>query len=404
MNRLFVIWSISVALPGSASAQPFPPGGFEMVDITRDRNVLHGPRGLNNCGQAVYHARFTSSWARSDVFLYDNGYITRITENPDRDVNPGITENGIIHWGRGHGDDGTTQFLMLMNGAEVVLVESPLGFGGLGTMNSLKQYAWSEDLGSGCREADQAMYFFDGERTRQLTYGGNSVQDPKINDRGSIVWTQFDFCEEGNPSSLVYYKDNAFRRIGVGSRWDTLPSINDLDQVAYATYIPEREWWSIWMWENGETWELIPGPTTGPRINNLGDIAFGYYVPEGEYHQVWVYDADTARISRWTNDPFHQGVWAINDYGEILIASVEFGSNWQVRMIRRVRTGDSEFDGDIDHDDLAKLVDCMTGPMWVERTNPGPEDSLCECRFLDINHDGSVDLRDYAIFQQNFGG
>jgi hypothetical protein len=44
----------------------------------------------------------------------------------------------------------------------------------------------------------------------------------------------------------------------------------------------------------------------------------------------------------------------------------------------------------------------MTGPMWVERTDPGPEDSLCECRFLDINHDGSVDLRDYAIFQQNF--
>jgi len=70
----------------------------------------------------------------------------------------------------------------------------------------------------------------------------------------------------------------------------------------------------------------------------------------------------------------------------------------------RIRTGDSEFDVDIDHDDLAKLVDCMTGPMWVERTDPGPEDSLCECRFLDINHDGSVDLRDYVIFQENYAG
>ncbi|MCH9058321.1 MAG: hypothetical protein IIB55_06820 [Planctomycetes bacterium] len=104
-----------------------------------------------------------------------------------------------------------------------------------------------------------------------------------------------------------------------------------------------------------------------------------------------------------TDDPWHNAAWAINDYKEVLIAGLEFGQNLQVRLLRRIRTGDSEFDGDIDIDDLAKLVDCMTGPMWVERVNPGPEESLCECRFLDINHDGSVDLRDYALFQENYG-
>ena len=107
---------------------------------------------------------------------------------------------------------------------------------------------------------------------------------------------------------------------------------------------------------------------------------------------------------RLTEDPISEYRCNMNDWGELVWNATNYDTgDYRLRFLRRIRTGDSEFDGDIDHDDLARLVDCMTGPMWVERTDPGPEDSLCECRFLDINHDGSVDLRDYARFQENFG-
>ena len=64
--------------------------------------------------------------------------------------------------------------------------------------------------------------------------------------------------------------------------------------------------------------------------------------------------------------------------------------------MRRVRTGDSEVDEDVDLSDYATFAVCMTGPGRVDR--------LCDCRFLDIDHDGDVDLGDFALFQNAFSG
>ena len=68
-----------------------------------------------------------------------------------------------------------------------------------------------------------------------------------------------------------------------------------------------------------------------------------------------------------------------------------------VRYIRRIRTGDSGeggfglgFDGDIDLRDFSVSQRCLTGP--------GDFDRLCDCRFLDIDHDRDVDLDDLTLF------
>jgi hypothetical protein len=37
-------------------------------------------------------------------------------------------------------------------------------------------------------------------------------------------------------------------------------------------------------------------------------------------------------------------------------------------------------------------------------TGPGDFDRLCDCRFLDIDHDRDVDLGDFALFQRNYTG
>jgi hypothetical protein len=390
---------ILTAFPSiTAFAQQVPPPGFEIVDITRDPGVLHGPRGLNNCGQAVYHARFGPSWTSAEVFLYDNGRITRITNNEDRDVNPGITENGIVYWGRGDAD-GVTQFVARIDGEDVVLAENGAGVV-VRAMNSRGHYVWGEWMNAGCSNADIALVFYDGEGLQVLRSGGSSPQAARLNELDEISWVDIDFCEEPMGRDVVFYRDGVFTTITEDGESASNPVLNNRSQVAYSSWPQQFGGPSeTKLWENGTSRTIIEPPQSAPTINDQGDVTFQRpYPPGGEYQQVWLYHGDTEDLVPLTEDGFHQGAWAVNDSREVLLASVEF-SNWQVRLLRRIRTGDSEFDGDVDHDDLAKLVDCMTGPMWVERTDPGPEESLCECRFLDIDHDGSVDLRDYAIFQ-----
>ncbi len=56
--------------------------------------------------------------------------------------------------------------------------------------------------------------------------------------------------------------------------------------------------------------------------------------------------------------------------------------------------GDSDLDGDVDAVDFAALESCLDGPV---ATSPG-------CELFDLSNNGTVDMRDFASFQQNFHG
>lgn len=399
MNRIVGASLLLLSCALSSLAQGYPPPGFEIVDVTRDPEMHHAKYDLNNCGQIVYYALSIRSWEYQEVYWYDNGRTTQITDNEYGDVGARITDDGTIYWLRAIRLPGVSQFMSWQNGGEVLLAEHDQGVWGR-ALNDQGQYAWTAYVGSEC--STTLVVFFDGEENRILTDDGFSRQSLDMNDRGELVWVEYDFCSDPRGIDVVHYHDGVFTEIGAEFDNASSPKINERSQVVYSSR-NEGEDWAITLWEDGVSRRVLSPPVTTANINNLGDIAFGRWpLPEGEYKQLWVYHGDTEEAIQMTNDSFHNAAWAINDYREVVMGSSELGDNWQVRMLRRIRTGDSEFDGDVDHDDLERLVECMTGPMWVERTNPGPEDSLCECRFLDINHDGSVDLRDYAVFQRNF--
>ena len=99
------------------------------------------------------------------------------------------------------------------------------------------------------------------------------------------------------------------------------------------------------------------------------------------------------RFHRLTEDSLEDTIGDINDWGEAAwrYRQGQGNSAGGVRYLRRVRTGDADFDGAIGLADLALLFDCMTGPGRVDR--------LCDCRFLDLDHDGDVDLADFTKLQ-----
>ncbi|MCK4343313.1 MAG: hypothetical protein KAY37_16485 [Phycisphaerae bacterium] len=59
------------------------------------------------------------------------------------------------------------------------------------------------------------------------------------------------------------------------------------------------------------------------------------------------------------------------------------------------RTGDLDYDGDVDLDDFNTFAGCLAGP-----DNAYPP----ECDGADLNRDGDIDLADFATFQRGFTG
>jgi len=369
------------------------PEGFEVVQSTQEPQFYDGVPRMNNCGTVVFATRLGDSWADADVFAYDNGRTTRVTSNGDRDVGPDIGDNEAIIWGRGVGEGAARELIRLRGGVEEVISDDRSESSGR-SMNNIGGVVWNDWPILGCRDSDADIMYFDDDTTRRITFGGASNQGPQLNDHGQIVWTRRNFCVDPWESDIMMYADGVVMQLTDGQLEPNVPHLNNGGQVVWGG--PE----GIELWEDGITRQITDWGRN-PRINERGDIGFIRWHEDLDTWHAWLYLEGT--FHQLSSDTIWNVVGDINDFGEVVWHAGLFPIN-DVYFMRRIRTGDSEFDGDIDHDDLAKLVDCMTGPMWVERTNPGPEDSLCECRFLDINHDGSVDLRDYALFQENFAG
>ncbi len=276
---------VIVAFPAVVAAQQVPPPGFEVVDITRDPDVLNRPSDLNNCGQAVFYARSTPSWASAEVFLYDNGLVTRITENQDRDVIAGITQDGMIYWLRGIGNDGVSQLMTLAGGEEIELARDRRGISSA-AMNAGGHYAWVFDTDGGCNGTDTAVAFFDGKGTTVFSEEGSSLQSIELNERDELVWNEYLFCEDPQRVDVVLYQDGVFTRVNGQGHLAFWPVINDRTQVAYTSQNEEVS--ETRVWEEGVSRRIVEPSQTAPQINNLGDVTFARIYPEGgEYSQVW---------------------------------------------------------------------------------------------------------------------
>jgi hypothetical protein len=370
------------------------PPGFELLEIRQsDKDI--GFSRMNNCGQVVFSEDFLGK-GKGDIVLYDNGTFTRITDSPDEvDWTPDIGDSGTIVWEVDGGFEPQFSEVRMLRGGQ----QRTLALGSSPKINRADHLTWIHIIEPYTCRFESHVFFYDGVEVRQITDGHLSNQTNKINDFDEIGWTEFDFCEGPWLSNIIFYSDGVPIIINEERHQWQGTVINNLGQVSY-TGPP-----GLFLWEDGQTTRIFDA-TCCADLNNLGDVCHNFQEDHRQGDMYVLKVVGNERVTyRLTDDPINEYRCSMNDWGELVWTASDWrAGDYRLRFLRRIRTGDSEFDGDIDHDDLARLVDCMTGPMWVERTDPGPEDSLCECRFLDINHDGSVDLRDYAMFQQNFGG
>ena len=368
------------------------PDGFEIV-VAATSDEFAGPPSINDCGQIAIMLRLGPSWADAEIFLYDNGSRVRITDNHDRDVGVRINNAGTLTWRRGIGDKGVTQLIHLEDGKQTILDDNRKGLMG-GSINNPGHVAWPRVRRRNCN-TETDILLWDGQTARVVIPNDHwTNQASELNDFDHFAWMHTDFCPNPWVGDIRLYREGQTIVLPSGTTQPQAPTINNLGQVAWDAGD------TLEIWENGET-RVLTDLGILPALNNLGDL---YFVRWGVPHfvQPWLcHDAGGDPVFyRLVDDQFSHTRGDVNDSREVAWQWFEDppAGNFAggIRFLRRIRTGDSEFDGDVDLEDYGAFADCMTGPGRVDR--------LCDCRFLDIDHDGDVDLGDCALFQNAFTG
>ena len=377
--------------PARGLAQVEIPEGFEIVEINRS-DYFTGPPAINACGQIVFYQRLTPEYSSSEIFLYDNGKLVRITENNLSDRSPDLNDEGTIVWTRRTRGVQENEVMLYRDGKTTILDANRKGVR-KGFVNNLGHVAWARDRRDHC-PLRSVIVFWDGQSIIQISENDDFVeQHPDLNDRDDIAWGHADFCVNPWVGDIRLWSDG--RTIVLPSNFLQVqgPSINNVRQVAWRT--PG----GVEFWEDGKTVLLID-EGVNPKLNNLGDIYFIRFYDANRSWDAWLYRVSDGnpRFYRLTDEDAWNTDGDINDWGEVVWSWAKDPPNWAggIRLLRRIRTGDAEFDGDVDLVDYTAFADCMTGPGRVDR--------LCDCRFLDIDHDGDVDLADFARFQNGFTG
>ncbi len=370
----------------AASAQVNLPPGFEIVEFAEsDYSCTHAD--INDCGQIAY-AQVQNSEGHLEVFVYENGEITQITNGVDGGTFPYINNHGQMVWKRN-----AIEIVFYDQGEETVLEENPNGFNGWG-INNLGHVTWSRSVSIRCPRQEN-LFVWDGSTTTQLTFDNElSNVHPNINDWGDVAWYKAQFCDNPWHSEVILRTIDGDRSLPAPDQQNQGVKLANSGCVVWASQVKIA-------FGSGEDTRIITDFGSVPNLNDRGRVYAPVYDFQREAWQPWVFDVRNDAIDRYRlvedERPFGRG--GVNNWGEVacewdgIISGRHRGA---ILLMRRIRTGDSEFDGDVDLRDHRRFVRGMTRPVRTE--------GLCEDRFSDINYDGDLDLDDYARFQNAFTG
>lgn len=382
---LLVICSV----PGELLAQV--PEGYELVTLSETSATPSRPH-INNAGQVV--------WAESDVpvrsnlFLYTPGEgVVQLTDDSTWDNRPALNNLGRMAWRSG--DDAVPPMFVTM--------------GAPGELRSVLDgwSSWSVDINDAgwvvfdhdpAGDVDRAQVFlFDGDNVRQITDNGLSNQMARINNRGDIVWTCYNFDVSPWRSVIMLYRDGVIEQLTDWGFTPQLPSINDNGQVVWQG-VSAPSSFGIHLWENGDTTLVVDGSATSPSINNLGQIAFTRWHEESQNQNIWMYDAGELTQLNMSSEEFKDHFNPdINDQGEIVWRYFEWLGD--VRRVYLLRTCANSGglpcfqDADCGVPDVCSIGTCECGSCTITPHTYG-----------DLNADGTVDVLDILCVLDGFQG
>lgn len=390
-----------------------PLPGFEIIELTPGMEGYDRRRPtLNNCGEVVWHMGPDDSGARTDIYLYDNGLLRKLTNAPIAfpyapDNFPTISDSGMVaytHWPPpGNVGRHVTTISPATETSVVVYDDVSVPAGVSISMNALGHLTWHLTHGeSACDIGNYRawdIWMFDGEQSRLLVHDRLTNQSPDINDQDEIVFGQLRLpcaCLSCWVSDIRYYSEGGFSSIpsAAGASQRQSPRINESGMVVVDSSNRSFELWD-------GTASVVVGDGANPSINNLDEMTASHCCfDDGPHRLLWHQTSPPRRISSDEDLVNHidNHSASINDAGEIAWTWKPNGGSLPsgTRLMRRIRTGDYDLNGAVDRADFGEFKYCFTGSAAT--------DHLCQCRFYDIDHDRDVDMDDYTLFLSNYTG
>jgi len=374
-----------LTLPSMTQGAVQVPRGFEIVQLTSDSNEDRYVQ-MNNCGEVVHSHYLLPAGAGRAIFCHDNGRVIRVTPDASYNYTCDVNDAGVIVWS-GCPSLGATRHIYLYENGLIAQLTDGMFDDREPCINAVGHVGWYRWFQDGCDYSRAEVFFSDGQAVEQISNNGLSNQSVCINDLDELAWTRYNDCVNPWVSDILLYRDGLISVLPAPEppAEPQIPGINNLGHVIWGSSA------GIELWADESTTLITPWGRN-PAINNHGDILFIRWHDDTSTWQTWAYLNGV--FYQLSDDPFWSTDGDINDYGEM---AWEMGP-WEqrdVRMLRRIRNGDTDFDLDVDVDDYASWPDCLTGPVETDR--------LCDCRFLDMQHDRDVDLADFALFQNAMG-
>ncbi|MFA4917540.1 MAG: hypothetical protein WC560_12840, partial [Syntrophales bacterium] len=248
---------------------------------------------MNNAGQVVFYGGADSN--SLEIYLYQDGAVTPITNNQAPDLFPDINNQG-----------------------DIVYV-------------SLDPNSTAADL-----------YLYADGQTTLIHHSDTAMASPMINDSGQIVWL-------GGPGLNELYLFNGEQTTPVAAdgkpclvyqtdQMNNVPVINNAGQIVWAGTVEDQTTPEIFLYDvaSGAITRITTNAVddNNPYLNNSGQIVWTGGVEGQAAPEIFLYDLNTITTTQITADSLIQGAPAINDAGQIVYQQMGTGGAYEIYLYR----------------------------------------------------------------------
>ncbi len=316
-----------------------------------------------------------------EIYRHENGQTWNLTANSVDDTAPQIS-NGIVAWVQ-------EDEIMVHDGTSATQLTND------GLEKGLMQFSEGKGIWTSSSEGYQQVFFFDGTRTRQLTWDAW--------DHSSFQMSGDDVLWRGN--GIHYFDGSTITQLSAGSQNDREPQIGD-NHFVWSRGIGESGEIILYDRNSGTESVITTDATTynfNPRIDGDFVVYEGF---DGNDKEIFLFDGTTThQITDNDVDDIRPSI-----SGSTIAWQGSDGNDWEIFMasLNTCVVGDANCDGYVSNlEDIQAAFVNFTGPGTTNWTTPRTraqgdvhDDALGAT--INSTNDGDVDNLDIQTMFANF--
>jgi hypothetical protein len=258
---------------------------YKTTQIT-DNNYYDGDPQINKQGQIVWiavHENYNPTYSvYYELFLWDKGKAKCIATNIDTAGNPGhfdLNNNGQIVWFQYNETKSYLQIYLYNNGV-ITNISNNNYDNFFPRINNMGQIVWDEYDGT-----NYNLCLYDKEHISLIQKNSPGPHgDFQINDNGSIIWSEPIY---GSSNHEIYSYINGVNK-NISADFNGVLKLNKIDQVIYLG----KDLHTIYRYHNNVIEQIVNDPyqKLDLQVNDFGDIVWSQTVANINGNNIFIYN------------------------------------------------------------------------------------------------------------------